>query len=602
MPFLIDKKEEKGYNQNEVHMDLKYDWDLKDVYKSIDDAYLDFEKYKGMKNELTTFKGKLSNREQILAFLNLLRDFEKLGERLTCYVYLRKSLNGKDEQGRRLESEIQAFDNLIAPKLAYINEELSKNSDKFLLSLAKEDQFKEYDLYLKDIVDGKKHIVKEEIEAVLQTNAAFGASEEAFDNFNDVDLKFEDVITKSGRKKLTHASYGRLISNRDQDVRKDAYDKTHKAFAAFNYTLGTLYLANVKEAIFSAKVEKFDSVLDMSCFNDKTNKDVLKTLIAVVHDNLNLFYGYERLKKQAMKLKNYYCFDNYYPLGKCNEKFEYPRATQIVLDALSVMGKEYCDVLKRAMSEGWIDVYEKPAKTSGGFCLSVYDVHPYVLLNHENNYSGLTTIAHELGHALHGFYTNKTQPILKAQPSIFACEVASIVNEIILINYLIDKAQNRQEKLFYISQLLHAFYTTVYRQTMFAEFEDMTIKKVEANEPILVENLNEQYEKLQALYFGKGAKKTKYSKYEWSRIPHFYRPYYVYKYSTGFVSACIIAKNIMAKKEGYLEKYMHFLKAGSSEDPLSLLKSVDVDLTKKETLQGCFELYKDLLGEFKKLL
>ncbi len=589
--------------ENEVDMNnLTFDWNLDDIYKNEQDAKADFEKVKKEQQKLAGFKGKLKTRDAIYDFFTLSEKINLTMGRVECYLHLRKSLNGKDEFARTLEAEIVNFENEIMPKLAFASEELSKNKTEFLLSLKGDKAFRDFDNDIQDIIDGKKHILKENIASVLNMNPSFGAFGEVFDNFNDVDLDFGTIKVENKVEKLTHASYGKLITNKDQNLRKKVYNQVHEAYKKFNYTLGSLYLSDAKESMFFSKIRKFKTLLENSCFNDKTDPKVLSTLIEVVHNNLDLFYEVERLRKKAMGVGTYYYFDNYYPLGKVEGEFDYQSSVDIVLDALKVMGEDYTSVLKKAFSSGWLDVYEKPAKTSGGFCLDIFGVHPYVLLNHSNTYSGLSTIAHEMGHAMHGYYTSKTQPITKSNPSIFVCEVASIVNEIILNNYMINKAKTKEEKLFFIDQLLHNFYTTLYRQTMFAEFEHYVYTSLQENKPIIVESLNEEYEKLQALYFGDGAKATEFSKFEWSRIPHFYRPYYVYKYSTGFISACTIANNILKGDKKYIEKYMNFLKAGSSVKPLDLLKSVDVDLTKKQTLEGAFELYKSLIEQFKALI
>ncbi len=583
-------------------MKIKTDWNLCEIYENEEETIKDYEKYKSLCESLTTFKGKLNTPENILKYYKIDEEASKLSTTFFCYLYLRKSLNGKDEFSRKLLGEYEIFATNLAPKLAFVLVEMSKNSEEFLLDLAKRKEFSHYDQMLKDIARGKKHILPEKVQAALDMNPSLGNFDEVFDNFNDVDLKFGKIKVDGKSVELTHAKYASILQNSDQNTRKRAYNMMHKAFADFNYTLGSLYLLDAKESLYLSKLHKFKTLLEASCDGDKTDPKVLSTLIDVVSSNLDLFYRFERLNKKAHGIKDYYYFDNYLPIGSISEKFDFEKSCKIVLDALNVMGEEYVGVLKTAMESGWIDAFEKPSKTSGGFCLDIYGCHPYVLLNHENVYSGMSTIAHELGHAMHGYYTSKTQPITKADPSIFACEVASIVNEIILNKYMIAKTKSKEEKLYYVHNLLHHFYTTLYRQTMFSEFEYFVYSSLEKGKPLIVEDLNKEYERLQKKYFGDEAKKTKYSKYEWSRIPHFYRPYYVYKYSTGFISACTIAEKIMSGDKKYLEKYKNFLKAGSSVDPIELLKSVDVDLTSKSTFEGAFTLYKSLLDEFEELI
>ena len=542
-----------------------------------------------------------NNEKDILGFYKLCEKLSLLETKIYCYLTLRKSLNGKDVFSREVESDLEYFYLDIGSKLSFIVPELSKNKSSFLLELSKKKEFKNFDQDILDIIEDKKHILSEKIDAVLSQNPAFGSNVNVFDSFNDIDLKFGKVKTDEGEVELTHASYGSLIKNKNAKVRKEAYNKMHKAFADFNYTLGELYLNDVKEGCFFNKIHKYKSMLDACCKEDKTNPKVLTTLIDAVRDNLKSFYRFQKVKEKYINLKDFYCYDNYLEVGEVNKKFTYAESVNIVLNALNVMGEDYINVLKNGFSNGWLDVYEKPAKTSGGFYLTVYGNHPYVLLNHNDTYNAVSTIAHEMGHAMHGYYSIKNQPIFKSDASVFISEVASIVNEILLVKYMINHSNNKNEKLFYIHELLSNFYASIFRQTMFSEFEHFVYTSIENKKPIMVEDLNNKYDELQKLYFGEDAKLTEYSKYEWSRITHFYRPYYVYKYATGFISACTIANKILANEEGYIDKYIKFLSAGSSVKPIELLKMVDVDITKKHTLDGAFKLYNELIDEFEEL-
>jgi len=581
--------------------ELTVNWVFDCFYNKEEDALKDFELIKEKNKELLNFKGKLGFKDSILEFYKKTEELAKLEEKFQSYVFLRKSLNGKDSFARELEAKYEYFAQEIEPKLAFITPELAKNKSKDLLKYADLKEFENYNLMLQNLVEKKKHILPESIDAVLSQNPSFGSNSDVFDSFNDVDLKFGKIKTEEGVFDLTHASYGKFIKHKNQSVRKNAHTKLHKGYANFNYTLGNLYLNDVKETYFFTKIHKYKSVLAKCCKADKTDPKVLSTLIEVINANLNSFYRYQQLRKDYLGLKKYYYFDNNLDIGKVDKKWSYKDTTETVLKALDCLGEEYINVLRKAFTEGWIDVYEKPGKTSGGFCYNGYGYHPFVLLNHNDTFESVSTLAHEMGHAMHAYYSCKNQPITKANAKIFICEVASIVNEILLYNYMIKNCKTVDEKLFYINCFLMEFYGTVYRQTMFSEFEYFVYSSVENQKPILVESLNNKWEELQAKYYGKGALKTPYSKYEWSRIPHFYRPYYVYKYSTGFISACTIANKILNQEKGYLDKYIKFLSAGSSIDPITLLKTVDVDITKKETLQGAFKLYDDFVEEFEKL-
>ena len=582
---------------------LTYDWNLQDIYDNEQDFFVDYEKYKNLiKEKIKKFKGKLNNKKDVLQYFKLQTEELKLAAKIMSFVSLRQSLDGKDEFARKVEGDYAYFAQEVSPEIVLLEDQLFKIKNSKLLEWAEDSDFKDYDLILKDIIEQKKHKQPSKVEAVLAKNSGFGISSEVFDKFDDVDLKFGFVNTKEGKVELTHATYGKLIEHKDQKVRKEAFDKMHDTFKNFNYTLGSLYLGSVNEHMFFVDINKYKNALEMDSAPNKISIKILPTLISVVNDNFDLFYRFENLKKKYLGLKKYYTFDNYVPIGKMNKKFDYNQGSGLVCDALKVMGDDYVNVVKKALTEGWIDVYEKPAKTSGGFSLGVYGVHPYILLNYSGTYEDVSTLAHELGHTMHSFLSDKTQVIDKSDYSIFVAEVASVVNEIILANFMLDKCETKQEKIFCLNQILKQFYTTLYRQTMFTEFEHYVYTSKEKKQPLIVENLNEFYKNLQDKYFGADVIKTENAKYEWSRVPHFYRPYYVYKYATGFISACIIAGNLLANKPGYKEKYLKFLSAGSSVFPVELLKTVDVDLTKKGTLQGAFVLYKKYLDEFEELI
>ena len=582
---------------------ITYDWNLKDIYKNEEDFFADFEKYKNLiKENIKGFKGKLNTKENVLAYFKSQSEEHKLETKIFCYVSLRQTLDGKDEFARKVEEDYAYFSQEFSPQIVMLEDQIYKIKNSTLLEWACDPDFADYDLELKDIVEQKKHKQPAKIEALLAKNSAFGISSEVFDKFDDVDLKFGFVKTPNGKVELTHASYGKLIEHPDQKVRFDAFEKMQKAFKNFNYTLGSLYLGSVNEHMFFVEINKYKNMLEMSCLPDKISTKILPNLIDVVNGNFGLFYRFEDLKKRYLGLKKFYTFDNYVPIGKMDKTFTYEKGAELVCDALGVLGKDYVDVVKKALTSGWIDVYEKPAKTSGGFSLGVYGVHPYILLNFSGTYEDVSTLAHELGHTMHCYLSDKNQVIDTSDYSIFVAEVASIVNEIILANYMLEKCDNKQEKLFCLNQILKQFYTTLYRQTMFSEFEHFVYTSKEKKQPLLVENLNEYYKKLQEKYFGKDVVKTEDAKYEWSRVPHFYRPYYVYKYATGFISACIIAGNLIANVPGYKDKYLKFLSSGSSIYPVELLKTVDVDLTKRETLKGAFKLYENYLNEFEYII
>lgn len=580
---------------------LTYDWNLTDIYESWDDALTDFETLKKKYSAFSKFKGELTNKKGLLSYFKANDDFSLLSNRLMAYLHLRLALCGKDKQATELEQKLQYFFNEEEPKLAFIEPELCKNKVRDLKNWKTLPEFEAYTLEIDSILSNKKHSLDEKTNRILSMIPSFNACDEAYDKFESVDVKFGEIDVEGERVKLTPALYGVLVQHKNQRVRHDAYDAMMKAFADMNYTLSSLYISQTKENDFFVKIGKYKSKLDASCEGIKVNPEIVPTLIKTVQSKLDLFYDFEKVKKQALELDEYFYFDNYVPMGSSEKKYSFDDAVLLMNNALEKLGAEYGKVTQKAVTENWIDVFEKPAKTTGGFSLGVFGLHPYILLNFAGTYRDVSTLCHEMGHTMHSYLSNKNQPISKSDYSIFVAEVASTVNEILLSMFMLDHAKNKNERLFFVHNFLSDFYATVYRQTMFTEFEHFVITSVENKIPLSAEVLNEKYASLQKQYFGENVKPTEFSKFEWSRIPHFYSPYYVYKYATGFISASIIAKNIYEEKPGYLEKYLKFLSAGASVYPIDLLKSVGVDLTKQETLESAFEVYEKYLEEFKEL-
>ena len=580
---------------------LTTEWNLKDIYESEELAKRDLEKIKKQYCEFENFKGKLKTKDGLLSYFKAGDELEILSNKLQAYLCLRQSVNGKDKFSAEMQEELSYFIAEEEPKLAFIEPELCKNKAADLKKWKKLEEFKDYDLEIESILTNKKHALDEKTNKILSMIPTFGSSSEAYDKFESVDVEYGDIDVDGKMVKVTQAAYGTLIENPNQNVRKDAYNAMLSSFAKMNYTLSSLYISQTKENDFFVKIRKYKSKLDESCESIKVNPKIVKTLIKTVRDNLNLFYDFEKIKKKSLNLDEYYCFDNRASMGKVDIAFSYENGVSLMFKAFEKYGKEYNDVVKKAVTENWIDVYEKPAKTTGGFCLGTFGIHPYILLNWGNSYSDVSALCHEMGHALHTYLSNKNQPQSKSEYSIFIAEVVSTVNENLLNMYMLDHAKTKEEKLFYIHSFLLEFYAAVYRQTMFTEFEHFAISSVENKVPLSAETLNEKYEELQKLYHGENVKLTGLSKYGWSYVTHFYNPYYVYKYATGFIAASIIAKNIYDQKPGYLEKYLKFLSSGSSIYPIDLLKTVDVDLEKQETLASAFETYKKYIEEFSEL-
>lgn len=389
------------------------------------------------------------------------------------------------------------------------------------------------------------------------------------------------------------------MESENREVRKSAFEAFHNTYKGMINTLSATTAANVKTNIFVKNQRKFGSSLEASLFSDNVSTEVYDNLINTVHQRLDLMHRYVRLRKKALGLDEMHMYDLYVPLVKGYDKnIDYEEAKQMVIEGLAPMGDEYIGILKDGFNSSWIDVYENRGKTGGAYSWGTYGTHPYVLLNFQGKLNDVFTIAHEMGHAIHTHYSFKNQPYVYAQYTIFVAEVASTCNEAILINYLLEKARTKEEKMFLLNYFMEQFKGTVYRQTMFAEFEKIIHEKAEAGEPLNAEVLQEIYHKLNEMYFGPDIHIDPLIDYEWARIPHFYSSFYVYKYATGFSAAIAISKNILEKGMPAVDAYKEFLSSGSSDYSLELLKKVGVDLTNPKPIQEALDVFEKLLNEF----
>lgn len=399
------------------------------------------------------------------------------------------------------------------------------------------------------------------------------------------------------------AIFSKYLMDKSENIRKQAFESMYNLYKKHINTITELYLSRVKQKAISSKLRNYKSSLDSATNNDDSNEAVYETLLSAVNKNLYLNHEYIKLKAKLLGKEKLHMYDVYLNTLDVEEKsIEYDDAKQTVLDALKPMGEEYVSMLEHAFENNWLDVYAKENKMSGAYSMGIHSVHPFVLLNYINSSRDVSTIAHELGHSMHSYYASKNQNIINANYTIMVAEVASTVNEILLANYLINKEEDKTKKAALINEELDMIRATLIRQAMFAEFEKDVHSKIEEGESLTSDNLNDIYFELVKKYFGEDCIIDEQIKYEWARIPHFYRCFYVYKYSTGITSAIVIASKILSGETGYVEKYINMLSQGGAKDSLSLLRSVDVDLENEETYNKAFEYFENKLNELKNLI
>ncbi|MBQ8427104.1 MAG: oligoendopeptidase F [Clostridia bacterium] len=583
-------------------MDKKYLWATEEIFGSIDEWNKAFDEIKG-DCDFSIYKGKLNNAENFLACM---KAEEKLGrklDKLSVYAMMKHDEDTKNAVFDALSSKVMALGAKINQATAFIVPELTALPEETLKSFIENPELVEYDYMLKGILKAKEHVLSEKEEELLamlgETTSSF---RDIFTKIDNADLPLNEINYRGQTIPLSHGTYGVIMHGEDRKLRKKTFDKYYGAYISLINTISSTYYGSVKKDVFYAKAKKFSSALESALFSEDVPKAVYDNLIKSVEKALPSLHSYMREKKKILGLKKMYMYDVYVPVVEGAEmKLDYGDAYDLVVKGLAPLGKEYQDLLIKAKNERWLDVYEKDGKRSGAYSVAVYDTHPYVLLNYQKTTHDVFTIAHEMGHSIHSFFSNRTQPYAKADYRIFVAEVASTVNEVLLIRYLLSTEKDKKLKKYLLSYLLEMIRTTLFRQTQFAEFEQFSHQTVENGEPLTKENLSEEYLRLNKKYYGKAVISEGNIKYEWARIPHFYRAFYVYKYATGIISALAIAERILTEGKSAVEDYFKFLSSGGSDGPCELLKIAGVDLTTDKPFKSAFKVFKDTLQEFKSL-
>lgn len=589
-----------------VEIDKKYKIDLKDLFKNDEEFLKEVDHLNKKIEEFEKFQGHLLDDDKtLLEFLKL--DDEISAKLEVCYVYAH--LNNDFDLGEKRSNEffgkaVKLY-NKYSTNISYVIPELLQNDYKIIEKFINENKdLKQYERMLKNIFKEKSHFLSKEEERVLSViNDSFRTPENAYSKLLDADLTFESIKDEKGKKvELTSSNWAKYLESKNRNVRKNTFKKFYKSYINIRNTTTELLASEVKNNNNIAKLRKYDSALSASLESNDVNPQIYNSLINHIHNNLKKTYKYWDLRKKILGVSNLHIYDTYVPMVDANEKeYSFEEAKELVLNALSILGDDYTKVLNKAFDNNWIDVFPTKNKRSGGYCTAVYNSHPYVFLNFDNRYGEVSTVAHELGHAMHYYYSIKNNNYVDYSYSIFVAEVASQVNEIILSDYMIKNSKNKQEKLFVLDELLKRFKASVIRQAMFAEFEKEIHEKEQNGVVLTSEYLNDLYYKLNKLYFGPSVEIDKEIAFEWERIPHFFYNFYVYQYSTGYIAALKIAKDIINKKENALENYLKFLSLGCTMDPVSELKVAGVDLTKDEVYNEAFEEFEKEIEEFEKI-
>ena len=578
-----------------------YKWKLEDIFATDEDWEKEFEL---AKNELATFgqyAGKLSDDNILLECLKKKSEISHHIERLYVYAYMRYFQDTRVGLYQGLSNRAEQLVVQANTICSFMTPELSEFSDEKLKALQNNPRFEIFSLVFRDILKDKAIILSKEEEKIISEFALTAeVPHVVFTMFDNADIKFKPVVVNGKEVEMSHSVYSTLVMSPDREVRKAAFESMFNAFKDHINLISANYDGNCKKDWVYAKIRKFNTCLDAALYSEDVPAVVYENLINAVHKGTKTLHKYMKYRAEQLGLKDYNMWDMYVPLmSNLDVKYSYEKASKIVQDAIKIMGKEYSDIFNSAFKDGWIDVFENKGKRSGAYSWGCYGVHPYVHLNHDGTIHDMFTIAHEMGHAMHTYYSNSTQCQEKAEYKIFVAEIASTVNEVLLLKYLLKDAKGDMRK-YLLNYYIEMFKSTIFRQTQFAEFEEIAHKGVEQGIPLTAEYLCNEYEKLNKQYYGPAINKNDLIKYEWARIPHFYTSFYVYKYATGLTSAITIANNIIKYGEKYFAKYKKFLSAGHSLPPLDILKLADVDLTTEEPFKRAMKEFADAFNELVK--
>ena len=584
----------------------KYKWDLSKIYSSEEEVSSDIKKVKELTNDYEKYKGKITSNSDTL--LNATEDYFKISrilDKLIVYSHMRFDEDKAVSKSEEIMGKIDKIADDVSEHLAFYTPEVLNEEYVVIQKYIKENELlKKYTFMFEDLFRDKEHILSLEQEQMMaRLGEVLSSPENTFKVLDDVNLKFQDIIDENGNKvSLTNSNYSNYLKNEDRRVRKEAFTSLYTSYNNFKNTFASLLKGNVKSNFFISKTRKYKSPLEMSLYGDNISKDLYTSLINKVHSNLDIMEEYMKVRKDILKLDELHMYDVYAPLvSNISRDYSYEEAKDLVIKALEPLGDAYINDLKQLFDSNCIDVYNNNNKRNGAYSWGSYDTLPYVLLNFEGNFNDVSTIAHELGHSMHSLYSHERQEYHDSGYPIFLAEIASTVNEILLNRYCSDNAKTKEEKAYYLNNLLENFRTTLIRQTMFAEFELQIHDLEEQGEVLTEELLCSTYLKLNKQYFSEEVISDDLIKLEWARIPHFYTSFYVYKYATGIAVASKIVSDILDNKENALENYIEFLSSGGNDYPLEILKKVGIDIVNDDTIDKALEMFRQTLNEFKEI-
>ena len=583
-----------------------YKWRLSDIFQSEED----WEKeYKAVETEysdydFSEFKGKLNEKALLLRCLQFEEVLARRLEKLYLYAHTRHDEDVRISKNTSAQAKVGALYSKLFAGLSFVEPELTALDERVLQAFINDPDFAAYEYRLRKVASSKAHVLSEKEEKLLTLGSdVMGDFQSVFAMLDNANLNLPKANFGGEEVQMSHGMYGVVLHTGTAEERKEWFEKYYGAYIKLIDAISQTYYSSVKKDVFYKTVRNYESCQAMAMDGEDVDPIVYENLIETVHGALPIMHEYISLRKEVLGLREQHIYDVYVPLVEnADIKLPFDKAYELVVEGLAPLGKDYQELLKKAKAEGWIDVYETEGKRNGAYSAGIYDVHPFVLLNYQETTNDIFTIAHEMGHALHSYKSVQAQPFAKAQYTIFLAEIASTVNEVLLLKHLYKNTEDKNLKKYLLNYYMDSIRATLFRQTQFAEFEQLAHAKAEAGEALTKENMCEMYYALNEAYYGDGILHDKEIAYEWARIPHFYNSFYVYKYATGIISAISIVKRILTEGESAVQDYFTFLSSGGSEDPVSILKKAGVDLTTKAPFDAAMQEFADTLNEFKSLL
>ena len=585
-------------------IDSMYKWNVEKMYKNSASWEEDLEILKSKAPKMQGFSGKLGTAEELLSFLENNVEIERLLDKLLVYAHLRGDEDTAKAEFQILRNKIDSYAAEVSSITSFFVPELLSLKEGFIdEAICTLPELKIYEFYLLDILSQKPHILSAEGEKILSSaRDCLNAPGNIFGMLTNADMTFPSIKDEEGNEiELTEGNYSIFIKSKDRRVRKDAFETLFGTYKGFSNTLTTLVTSSIKNFVFNAKTRNYDCALESSLKPNNIPVEVYYNVVDTINNNLSSLHKYVSLKKKMLGLDEIHMYDLYVPIvDAAQDHIKYEDAVKIALEGIKPLGHEYLNIFKEGINEGWVDVFENKGKRSGAYSSGCYDSMPYVLLNYNYQLNDVSTLAHEMGHSIHSYYSKKNQPYIYSEYELFCAEVASTTNECLLINYLIKNETDKKKRLFLINQQLEGIRTTVFRQCMFAEFEKTTHENIEQGNPLSPEDLCKIYHDLNQKYFGAEMIVDEGIDMEWARIPHFYSDFYVYQYTTGFAAANSFSKMIVEEGESAVERYKGFLKSGGSDYPINILKKAGVDMSSPKPLEDTIRRFDELLEMLEK--